>query len=268
MKQYGRSKILYFAHDLHHIREYREYILTGNPEKLDSSEKWKKIEYELFEKADVGHVVGSYEQEIMQKAFPDKPIRNIPLYIYDEIQNDINKNFSERQDIMYVGGFGHGPNIDAVLWFAKEVFPKVLEKYPEMKWHVVGSKVTKEIEALASDNIIIEGFMSDEELHTLYKSCRIAIVPLRVGAGVKGKVVESAYFQIPLITTSIGAEGLDETVGNMIIEDDAEKMAVKVCALYEDYDKLKMMSDAGEVFIKKYFTEQTAKDVLLCDLKG
>ncbi len=268
VKQYGRAKILYFAHDLHHIREYREYILTGNPEKLDSSNKWKKIEYELFEKADVGHVVGSYEQEIMQKAFPDKPIRNIPLYIYDEIQNDINKNFSKRKDIMYVGGFGHEPNIDAVLWFAKEVFPKVREKYPEMKWHVVGSKVTKEIEALASDNIIIEGFMSDEDLHALYKSCRMAIVPLRVGAGVKGKVVESAYFQIPLITTSIGAEGLDETIGNMIIEDDAEKMAVKVCDLYEDYDKLKMMSDAGEIFIKKYFTEQTARDVLLCDMKG
>ena len=60
MKKYSDAKIFYFAHDLHHIREYREYEMTGDPEKLASSQKWKKIEYELFEKADVGHVVGSF----------------------------------------------------------------------------------------------------------------------------------------------------------------------------------------------------------------
>ena len=62
--------------------------MTKDPKKLESSQNWKKIEYDLFSKTDVGHVVGSYEQEIMQKAFPNKPIRNIPLYIYDKIQCD------------------------------------------------------------------------------------------------------------------------------------------------------------------------------------
>jgi len=118
VKQYSHAKILYFAHDLHHIREYREYEMTKDPKKLESSQNWKKIEYDLFSKTDVGHVVGSYEQEIMQKAFPNKPIRNIPLYIYDKILDDINKRFKERHDLLYVGGFGHPPNIDAVLWFA------------------------------------------------------------------------------------------------------------------------------------------------------
>lgn len=266
VKQYGHAKILYFAHDLHHIREYREYELTGDPEKLKSSEHWKKIEYELFTKTDVGHVVGSYEQGIMQKAFPDKPIRNIPLYIYDDILTDINKNFAERKDLIYVGGFGHAPNVDAVLWFGKEVFPKVLEKYPDMRWHVVGSKAPKEVEDLASENILIDGFLSDEDLHALYRVCRLAVVPLRVGAGVKGKVVEAAYYQIPLVTTSIGGEGLDTTVGNMILEDDADKMATAICELYEDYDRLKVMSDAGVEFISKYFTEEEAERVLREDM--
>lgn len=266
VKQYGHAKILYFAHDLHHIREYREYELTGDPEKLKSSEHWKEIEYELFTKTDVGHVVGSYEQGIMQKAFPDKPIRNIPLYIYDDILTDINKNFAERKDLIYVGGFGHAPNIDAVLWFGKEVFPKVLKKYPDIRWHVVGSKAPKEVEDLASENILIDGFLSDEDLHALYRICRMAIVPLRVGAGVKGKVVEAAYYQIPLVTTSIGGEGLDTTMGNMILEDDADKMAADICDLYEDYDRLKAMSDAGVEFISKYFTEEEAERVLRKDI--
>ena len=268
VKEYGHAKVLYFAHDLHHIREHREYELTGDEEKLKSSEQWKKIEYELFEKADVGHVVGNYEQGIMQKAFPDKPIRNIPLYIYSDTLTDINKDFSTRRDLIYVGGFGHAPNIDAVLWFGKQVFPKVLEKYPDMKWNVVGSKVPKEIEALASENILIKGFLSDEELANLYRTCRMAIVPLRVGAGVKGKVVEAAYYQIPLITTTIGGEGLDTTMGNMIIEDDADKMAECICNLYEDYAALQKMSCAGVEFIQKYFTEDEARRVLELDISA
>lgn len=267
IKEYSQAKILYFAHDLHHVREYREYELTGDEEHLKASEHWKKIEYELFDKTDVGHVVGSYEQGIMQKAFPNKPIRNIPLYMYESLPEGINKDFATREDIMYVGGFGHPPNIDAVLWFGKEVFPMILQKYPTMKWYVVGSKVTPEIQAMASDNIIIMGFVPDDKLEELYRNCRMAIVPLRVGAGVKGKVVESAYFQIPLITTTIGAEGLDDSVGNMIVEDDATKMADIVVKLYEDYDKLKKMSDAGAAFIEKYFTMSEAERIIRLDVE-
>ena len=266
VKQYGHAKVFYYDLDLHHVREYREYLLTHDEEKLKSSERWKKIEYELFEKADVGHVVGSYEESLMQEAFPGKPIRNIPLYIYEEMLTDVNKNFEDRNDLIFVGGFGHPPNTDAVLWFSREVFPKILEKYPDMKWHVVGGKAPEEVQSLASNNILIEGFLPDEELHSLYHKSRMAVVPLRVGAGVKGKVVEAAYYQIPLVTTTIGAEGLDTSIGNMIVEDDADRMAELICELYENHDKLREMSDAGEAFIRKHFTVEVASNVLSLDL--
>ncbi len=266
VKEYSNAKVFYWACDLHHVREYREYLLTHDEEKLKSSEDWKKIEYELFDKADVGHVVGSYEQSVVQKAFPNKAIRNMPLYIYDDILQDINKDFKERKDLIYVGGFGHPPNVDAVIWFAKEVFPFVLKKYPDMKWHVVGGSTPDEVKALASKNILIEGFQPDDVLHKLYRTCRMAVVPLRVGAGVKGKVVESAYYQIPLVTTSIGAEGLSLEEGNMVVEDDAVKMAELICNLYEDYDRLRQMSDAGKVFIENYFTEEKALEMLRLDI--
>lgn len=267
VRQHSGAKILYFAHDLHHIREYREYEMTKDPEKLASSERWKQIEYDLFSKADVGHVVGSYEQEIMQRAFSGKPIRNIPLYIYDNILMDIVKDFSERHDLLYVGGFGHPPNVDAVLWFAREVFPIILDKYPDIKWHVVGGKVPKEIKELGSENIIIEGFVTDEVLEKLYRACRMAVVPLRFGAGVKGKVVEAAYFQIPLVTTSIGAEGLKLEDQSMLVEDDSAKMAELICNLYEDYDRLKAMSDAGIKFVEKNFMWSEAERVIRLDIQ-
>ena len=266
VKEYSNAKILYFAHDLHHIREYREYEMTGDIAKLESSKKWKEIEYELFDKADVGHVVGSFEQQKMQEVFPQKPIRNIPLYIYESLLSDINKDFSTRSDIVYVGGFGHSPNIDAVIWFAREIFPNILKKFPSIKWHVVGSKAPTEVLELASENIIIEGFLSDDDLDKLYRKCRIAVVPLRYGAGVKGKVVESAYYQIPLVTTSIGAEGLSREENFMVVKDDPRELAEEICSLYEDYSRLREMSDNGKKFINNYFTLSEAERVLRLDI--
>lgn len=266
IKRFGHAKIIYFAHDLHHIREYRRYLLENSEEALESSRYWKKIEYELFSKADVGHVVGSYEQQVLQADF-NKPIRNIPLYVYEELPADINKDFSTRNDILYVGGFGHPPNEDAVLWFARDILPRVLKKYPGMKWHVVGSNPTEKILELASDNIIIEGFKSDEELDKLYRECRIAVVPLRYGAGVKGKVIESAYYQIPLVTTPIGAEGIADEKGAFAIEEKASKFAEKICSLYEDFEELHKMSDKAEDLIRKSYMTAAAEQVLRLDME-
>lgn len=268
VKEHSQAKIFYFAHDLHHVRMYRDYLVTGNKEALQESEKWKKIEMSLFDKADVGHVVGNFEQETIQKAFPDKPIRNIPLYIYEKMPDLIEKDFSKRKDILFVGGFSHMPNIDAVIWFAQHVFPKVVSEYPNLKWHIVGSNAPQEIEELAveMENITLRGYISDEELGQLYRKCRMVVVPLRYGAGVKGKIVEAAYYQIPVVTTTIGGEGIDDTIGSFVMEDDESKMAQRIIDLYSDFETLSLMSDAGEILIKKYFSIKAAEDVLRKDI--
>ena len=265
VKKYCKGKIFYFAHDLHHIRLYRDYLLNHNENTLNESKHWEKIEMKLFSMADVGHVVGSYEQKIMQDKFPNKPIRNIPLYIYDELPK-VEKDFTKRKDIMFVGGFQHAPNEDGVLWFSKNVFNKIVEKIPDIKWHIVGSKVSLPIKALASKNIIIDGFLSDEELQKLYNSCKISIVPLRFGAGVKGKIVEAAYYQIPVVTTSIGEEGIDSSIGAFKVEDDPDKMAELIIDLYNDIDTLLKMSDNGKKLIEKYYTQKSAIEVLSKDI--
>ena len=82
----------------------------------------------------------------------------------------------------------------------------------------------------------------------------------------KGKVVEAAYNQIPIVTTSIGGEGLDNSFGAFIIEDNAEKMSEIIIKLYLDYSKLKQMSDSGKKLIEKYFSINRAKEVLLKDI--
>ena len=267
IKRESKAKVFYFAHDLHHIRLEREYQITKNEDTLKESIYWKNTEYDLFSKVDVGHVVGTYEQKVIQDAFPNKPIRNIPLYIYDNFPDDVEKDFSKRKNIIFVGGFGHRPNADGVLWFAKEVFPLIIKRIPDLIWHIAGSNPPIEIKRLKSDNIIIEGYISDEKLAQLYNSCKLAVAPLRYGAGVKGKIVEAAYYQIPLVTTSIGGEGLDASIGAFVIEDNPRRMADIIIQLYNDAKQLNTMSGACADFISKYFTSAVAKQVLLQDME-
>ena len=264
VKQYGRGKVFYFAHDLHFLRLTREYELTGDEKILLQAEEIRKTEMDLFEKADVVHVVGSFEQQYLADILPNKIIRNIPLYIYESLPEQIEKDFSKRQDIIFVGGFGHPPNTDAVLWFAKEIYPTVLKAYPDIRWHIVGGKVPDEVANLQNDHIIVHGFLPDQDLEHLYRTCRLAVVPLRYGAGVKGKVIEAAYYQIPLVTTTIGGEGIPHE-NCFAIEDDPEKMAQMIVQLYGDFGKLEAMSDAGTYLIQNNYNIQSARKIFLQD---
>ncbi|HCT64580.1 MAG TPA: glycosyl transferase family 2 [Lachnospiraceae bacterium] len=266
MRRFSEAKIIYFGHDLHYLREYRQYEIQGDPELLKSSNRWKEKEFELFNKADIIYTVGNYEQEIIKKEFQQKPVRNIPVYIYEGLKEYVNTNFKERKDIMFVGGFGHPPNVDAVLWFAQEILPKVLNEYPDMKWYIVGSKPPENILKLACDNIIVTGFIPDDELDKLYDSCRMAVVPLRVGAGVKGKVVEAVYNRIPLVTTPIGAEGLSLSENAFVITEGSDEMTDAIINLYENFYELEKISDNCKLFIENHFTDKTAKKVVLEDM--
>ena len=186
-------------------------------------------------------------------------------YTLQKYEVSVNIKFQSRKDIIFVGGFGHAPNKDAVLWFAEKIFPKVLKKHPDIKWYIVGSKPTEEILALNSENIIVTGFVSDEELERLYSQCRLAVVPLRVGAGVKGKVVEAVYNQIPLVTTPIGAEGLSKEEHAFIVTDCNGGMANIISNLYESYHDLEKLSNNCKAFIENHFTEEVAKKIVLED---
>lgn len=266
IKKNYSGKILYFPHDLHFIRLSREFNISHNITTYELSKMMEKMERDIFNKVDIIHVVGSYEYNILKKEYKNKTIRNIPLYIYDKQITNIEKDFSKRKNLIFVGGFEHAPNVDAILWFSKEIYPKIIQKFPNIKLHIISSKVPETIKKLNSTNIDIKGFLNDKELYSIYQKCRLAIAPLRYGAGVKGKVIEAAYNQIPMVTTTIGGEGIDKSTGAFIIEDNPKKMAELISNLYIDYTKLKQMSDSGKILIEKYYSKNRAKKILLKDI--
>ncbi|MEI4768846.1 glycosyltransferase [Psychrobacillus sp. FJAT-51614] len=267
VRKYTKSKIIYFGHDLHYLRELRNYEVEGKPELLKSSNYWKKMEFDLFSKADVIHVVGSYEQILLQKEFPNKPIRNIPLYMFNEEEINVEKeDYNSRENLLFVGGFGHRPNYDGVKWFVNDIFPNILKQKPEMKIYIVGSNPPEDIKSLSSNNIIVTGYVSDEELIQYYNQCRIVVVPLRYGAGVKGKVVEAIYHQVPIVTTSIGSEGLNEAKEHMMIANENNEFSKMVLDLYDDEKIWGNLSVLSRDYISKYFTIDAASEQIKLDI--
>src|SRR5262249_42741222 len=123
-------------------------------------------------------------------------------------------------DLLFVGG-SHPPNVDALLWFAHEVMPQVLAQNPRTRLNIVRATIAAAIERLDSDTIRVLGRVSDDELASLYASLGVTIVPLRYGAGVKGKTLEAFLNAIPLVTTSVGLQGIISDTPLAFVADDA-----------------------------------------------
>lgn len=262
-------KIIYYGHDLHFLREGREYELTGDVKKREDAEYWRSIELSLMQKAAVSYYPSYIERDAIKEIDPTIHVKDITAYVFDEFKSDIPADFAKREGLLFVGGFAHPPNADAVLWFARDIYPRIREKMESAgqippDFYVVGSKVTEEIKALEQpDNgIIIKGFVSEEELTRLYAECRIVVVPLRYGAGVKGKVVEAIYNGAPIVTTSIGSEGIPQVEDVLLVEDEPEAFAEATVRLYQDPESCRALSAKTQDYIRKHFSMDAAWKVI------
>jgi GT2 family glycosyltransferase/2-polyprenyl-3-methyl-5-hydroxy-6-metoxy-1,4-benzoquinol methylase len=263
IKKYTKAKVFYYGVDLHFLREYREYTLTKDIEKMRSSKKWKKLEFAIMKKMDIAYFLSTKEIALIKEIDPSINCKILPINIFQK--KKLEEFDQNRKDLIFVGGFAHAPNIDAMIWFVNSVMPLVQEAIPGILLNVIGSNAPEEIKMLERNNVKILGYVDDDTLDEYYKKCRVCIAPLRYGAGVKGKVLEAMYKQIPVITTTIGAEGLPEIEECLIIEDDAELFASKLVDMYKNDNILKKLIEKSYYYIMKNFTVDTVTDVIVRD---
>lgn len=267
-------KVIYYGHDLHFLREMREYQLTGDVSKREDAEYWKSIELSLMSKAAVSYYPSYIERDAVKEIDPTIHVKDITAYVYEEFKDNIEKDFAKREGLLFVGGFAHPPNADAVLWFAQDIYPLIRKQMTAAgiqppEFYVVGSKVTEEIQALEQpgNGIIVKGFVSEEELEALYAGCKLVVVPLRYGAGVKGKVVEAIYNGAPIVTTSIGAEGIPQVEDVLVVEDTPETFADAVVKLYQDDAACQNLCEKTQQYIRNHYSVDAAWRVIEEDFK-
>jgi glycosyltransferase involved in cell wall biosynthesis len=148
-----------------------------------------------------------------------------------------------------------------MLYFVEEVLPKIRERMGDVPLYMLGSSITEKITALASPSVHAIGFVEDPE--PWFAKARVFVAPLRYGAGMKGKIGQSLSLGLPIVTTSIGSEGMGlEADKHVLIADDTDAFADAVVRLYQDEMLWQHLADNGKAHVGQHFSQDAAGKAL------
>jgi GT2 family glycosyltransferase/SAM-dependent methyltransferase len=266
IRKHSQARLLYYGHDVHHLRLQDQMRLHPDDAKLKQDAAWiEALEKRVWGLLDVIYYPSETETEYVQAYCRANGLgaapRTIPVYAFDSFAAEPAKNLADRRDIMFVAGFGHPPNGDAAAWLVERVMPLVWQHVPDLHLYLVGSNPSPQVQALAGLQVTVTGFVTDDELARRYGQARVAVAPLRYGGGVKGKVVEAMRFGLPLVTTSVGVQGLAPARHVVAVADDPLPFAAAVVALLADDERWRRASADQQAFACEHFSVDAMRRV-------
>jgi glycosyltransferase involved in cell wall biosynthesis len=219
---------------------------------------WRSFDVVLYPSAEEANEVRSLSPRTL--AVPIVPFRVDPLSSRPVPPGN--------KTVLFVAGFAHPPNVDAAKYLVREILPRLKPEGDRIKVILAGSNPTEEVEALASDQVVVTGHVHEDELDRLYLTSRVAIVPLRFGAGVKGKVVEALGRGVPLITTSVGAQGIPGLGDVAAVYDEVDDIARALMKLLEDDAAWLEQSKRQLQFAGQRFSRTAMRESILSALEA
>lgn len=243
-----RPFIIFDTVDLHHLREQRLAVLENDPGLARAAERTRQVELEVMRSSDMVWVTSTHEAELLRSVGVGPKIEIVPNI--HAVRTDV-PPFGPRRNILFIGGFRHTPNEDAVLFFVEGILPLVRSELPGVQFLVVGSHMPPSILKLASQDVVILGHVQD--VKPVFDACRLSVAPVRYGAGVKGKVTQSLAWGLPAVATPVAAEGMQLVDGeHLLVASDPVEFARRVIDLYQDEQLWTRLSDNGRRHIEAY----------------
>jgi GT2 family glycosyltransferase len=251
------APVIFANVDLHYLRESRGAETTGDKHALARAEITKSSELKMFAQADASFVHTKVERDIIQHELPAK-VDNIVVFPWLAEAADFSNPFEERSDVMFLGNFPHTPNVDSILYFMECIWPDIEKRLPDnARLLIVGNKPPIEVMALASPRIVVTGFV--EDLGPYFSTSKVFVAPLRYGAGIKGKIVNSFAHGVPCVATKVAAEGIaGDKDSHVIVQDDPKLFADEVVRLYTDEDRWNLVQREGLAFLEKNYSRSRA----------
>lgn len=244
------ARLIYDTVDLHYIRETRRAGIEEDSDADHSAQFHHDMEIALTRLCDETWVVSESERAILLQEDPNLRVSVVPNIHREEPPGP---SFEHREGLLFVGSYPHDPNRDAAIWLVEEILPLVHDKIPDVPLYLAGSHPNEEIRALESNNVRVLGWVPD--LEDLYHHTRVFVAPLRYGAGMKGKVGESLAYGLPVVTTSLGAEGMALEDGqDVLIGEDARSLADAIVRAYTDASLWARLASCGQQAINRQFS--------------
>lgn len=249
------ARVVFNTIDLHHVRIAREAAMSGDAELAAIAEATRAREEMLAAEADATFVVSDTERDSLRAAQPRANVFVLPLA---RLVHAPRTRFADRAGVGFIGGFAHAPNLDAVRFFLAEVWPLVLQDWPECRFSIVGADLPAELLGKQDGRVKypgVEYMGAVPDVGPWFERLRLTVAPLRFGAGVKGKVVSSLAAGVPCVVTGIAAEGMGLRHGvDALLADDAAGMARQILRLRDDEGLWNRLSAGGMAHVAGQFS--------------
>lgn len=263
----SRARVAFYGHDLHCARLRREAEVTGSAQAAAAVERMLGLEARLWASADLVLYPSEEEAAEVRRLSPRANVRAVLPYAFAEFPRRTAPTPAEG-GILFVAGFAHPPNVDAACWLVREILPRVRQAVPGARLILAGSNPTRDVLALAGDGVEVTGSLSADALAARYAAARVAVVPLRFGAGVKLKVVEALQQGLPLVTTPVGVQGLPGLGGILPVAEAPEAIAEALVRLLRDDAAWLAQSAAQSDYAEARFSREALGESLLGALLG
>ena len=247
--------------DIHFFREQKKAELTGDLNDLEEARRTKIRELEVYRNVQAIFTATSLDQEVLRSEDADLLVEVIPtVHSIDFDETKIGQR--DKSKLLFVGGFKHPPNVDAVRYLCTEILPLAQKRNPDIELLIAGEHRPEDVEELASDKVRFLGYVPDlkESLQNAY----ISVAPLRYGAGMKGKIGEALAHGLPVVTTSIGIQGMALRHGeDVLVADTPEAFAARIDELLCDEELYAKLARNGPEFIRRTCTPELVEKKLV-----
>jgi GT2 family glycosyltransferase/SAM-dependent methyltransferase len=245
-----KVKVIFHTADLHYLREQRQAAVECSGRLARLSNQTRHRELSIIKWADKTIVHSTVECELLSKEVESDKLAVFP-WVLDAPGSVV--PYENRKDIVFIGGYQHRPNVDAVLFFIKGIFPIIREAIPGIRFYVVGSNPPQELRRLGGRDVVVTGYVG--QLESLLSERRLSVAPIRYGAGIKGKIGTSLSVGLPCVATPVAAEGMELTSDeNILVAETPEEFAAAVMRLYRDKELWSRLSTNGVDFVRRRYS--------------
>ncbi len=267
-KQCPRALRILDMEDLHSLRLSREQAHQSGV--AFSTQDWLLHECTLRElasifRSDISLVISPFEMQLLQEiaGIPVERLWYLPFLIEPLNHADF-VPYDQRSGFIFVGNGRHRPNIDALQWLRQEIWPAVRRQLPQVELHIYGAYLPDKVNAMHEprSGFLIKG--RTENLRQVMEGANVQLAPLRFGAGIKGKLIDSMRFGTPSVTTPIGAEGMHGSMPwNGFVSDELEGFVRDAVRLYEEKDVWQQAQRQGAEIINRIYSKSLHEGKLL-----